>query len=49
MDLYAGKSWLGGDVAGRPQGRGRGGAGSLHWTLSCLDLDLGILAAPGAL
>ena len=28
---------------------GGGGAGGLHWTLSCLDLALGILAASGAL
>lgn len=32
MDLYAGKSWLGGDVAGHPQGRGEEGLGA--WVLT---------------
>lgn len=40
------KSWLGADVAGCPQGRC---GESPHWTLSCLDLDLGFSAASRAL
>ena len=40
------KSWLGVDAAGHPQGSC---GESRHWTLSCLELDLGFPTASRAL